>query len=93
MRTHEYGQSDGSFHFLNDFPSLNLLFATLTTCSLATSIDTQNFVAICTLLGTLFTSGFVFYKYDGRPPREYAYVLFVTYGSFMLVSVLLEALT
>mmetsp|Transcript_14423 Transcript_14423/g.29667 ORF Transcript_14423/g.29667 Transcript_14423/m.29667 type:complete len:299 (+) Transcript_14423:203-1099(+) len=70
-----------------------LTISTSSDGSLATSIDTQNFVAICTLLGTLFTSGFVFYKYDWRPPREYAYVLFVTYGSFMLVSVLLEALT
>lgn len=70
-----------------------LTISTSSDGSLATSIDTQNFVAICTLLGTLFTSGFVFYKYDWRPPREYAYVLFVIYGSFMLVSVSLEALT
>jgi sodium/potassium/calcium exchanger 6 len=70
-----------------------LTISTSSDGNLATSIDTQNFVAICTLLGTLFTSGFVFYKYDWRPPREYAYVLFGIYGIFMLTSVLLEALS
>jgi hypothetical protein len=68
-----------------------LTISTSSDGNLATSIDTQNFVAICTLLGTLFTSGFVFYKYDWRPPREYAYVLFTIYGVFMVASLLLEA--
>jgi len=68
-----------------------LTISTSSDGNLATSIDTQNFVAICTLLGTLFTSGFVFYKYNWRPPRQYAYVLFGIYGLFMTASVTLEA--
>ncbi len=57
-----------------------------------TSIDTQNFVAICTLLFVLASSLVTFIKFNYRPPRSYAYVLFGIYLVFMAVSVALEAL-
>jgi sodium/potassium/calcium exchanger 6 len=60
--------------------------------SVATTIDTQNFFAMMTLLFTLFTSGVVFWKCNFKPPRGYAYFLFAVYFVFLVVSCLLEAL-
>jgi len=58
--------------------------------SFATSIDTQNLAGMITLLFTLGCSGVVFVKYDYKPPREYAYFLFILYFLFIVTSCLLE---
>ena len=67
-----------------------LTVSTSSSGNLATSIDLQNSVAICTLLFTLFSSLTVFSKYNYRPPRVFAYYLFGIYITFMITSVLLE---
>eukprot|EP00518_Triparma_eleuthera_P021404 CAMPEP_0197557182 /NCGR_PEP_ID=MMETSP1320-20131121/16565_1 /TAXON_ID=91990 /ORGANISM="Bolidomonas sp., Strain RCC2347" /LENGTH=530 /DNA_ID=CAMNT_0043118385 /DNA_START=176 /DNA_END=1764 /DNA_ORIENTATION=+ len=53
-----------------------LTVSTSSSGPLTTSIDTQNSVAISTLLFTLFSSGATFARYGYKPPRAFAYYLY-----------------
>ncbi|GMI17266.1 hypothetical protein TrLO_g13409 [Triparma laevis f. longispina] len=69
---------------------LALTISTSSDGNLATSINTQNLVAIVTLLFVLFSSGITFWKYNFKPPRVFAYYLYAIYGFFMALSIALE---
>ncbi|GMH69973.1 hypothetical protein TrST_g14141 [Triparma strigata] len=67
-----------------------LTVSTSSNGDLKTSIDTQNLVAIITLLYVLFSSGITFWRYDFKPPRAFAYYLYGVYAAFMGLSIALE---
>jgi len=53
-------------------------------------VDGQNLIAMCFMMFTLISTFVVFFKYDYKPPKWFAYYLFLVYGAFMTASCLLQ---